>query len=1134
MLIKKMIAAEYAKYMLQLKSELNYFKIPLSIENIKQLIKDKINEIESNLLDSLLSMGLSLLASESFINFIKQTDDHRTITKNINNSYNESEINELLIKCSSVKIDDSVEVNKIQQEIYDIASSNNLLEDGVFTLSSLLSIGSLINEIFNNSIKEYTILKSSLQSYIIIFKETLNKIKNLLKSRYPSKYLLKRIMHSLQTLINTEIISFNNSIDALYKKYSLLLSNTYNDILKQIENIKTNITNIINNVNNFINNIKTYSKLFKSLLTSLSIASFTYITNAYFVKKRSKESFKDNVVNSLCINDIDDYIYNNDASYKNPDKKIISSLIVDNLSCNNSEPEYIIPSKPILGNEEYTCDTKQSEKSEEFSEFVDTSNDAIIINHLPDIFTINISINSNIKAGDILGYVNNIPIFSPISGYIDKIEYNRIYITNINEEEGNIKLNIIEEYQNLITRKNSINAFLGRFKGLSYFPIYLYGTNKKNKATGLKSAFKNVLDDIIKYKNSYNKSIEKICSADNIKVLANNEKLSVINDTIKSETEKYIKNINLRINKTNDLCKILKAKDIEYNLFYYYFDLYHQLINDTDNNISEELANIIKPFYEKRYKIEKISRDNIKDMINESVPKEGKSNKWFNRLLESYNNKYLISDVDTTLSGLLLKTKLSEEEKNICKNEVIELFKYYINNNITEKNNDIHLNDLINEVEQISAYLNKIDLEYKTIDKTIFNAEIKIEYLSYIQPYYIENIDNIDYRIYAIDIIKEDECDTDDINNMAKSKFSINTINYWLKYCSIATGIGCINIASWSTGIILPTGPVKMPIVYLPFKVINTDFGQIVIGLSICGIAITPLIIGVNFSYLLNCIMGDPTKPIKAEINEFKKQVNNLKGTFKNITLKPILKSLNNDINDSEKNINNIKLDIEQLKKNKPKKTSYSNKILYNKDLYKWTASYTQNREKLYNEYLKLYTYKSKHYIITLFINSDKTPNKLKDAPEVKIIENNNKIIDNALNSIKILQDTINKFLLPLPITMMEDSINFGPGLKNFMPVNKIDDNMSQSINTSLLEKILDKYSMKNEQFMSSNINKEVSNSVLNTNKFKKYIKTQMSSLTIKDDIPKYENLNITNIKWLFYLNTQFLLKGGSIYGLPV
>ena len=53
MLIKKMIAAEYAKYMLQLKSELNYFKIPLSIENIKQLIKDKINEIESNLLDTL-------------------------------------------------------------------------------------------------------------------------------------------------------------------------------------------------------------------------------------------------------------------------------------------------------------------------------------------------------------------------------------------------------------------------------------------------------------------------------------------------------------------------------------------------------------------------------------------------------------------------------------------------------------------------------------------------------------------------------------------------------------------------------------------------------------------------------------------------------------------------------------------------------------------------------------------------------------------------------------------------------------------------------------------------------------------------------------------------------------------------
>lgn len=222
MLIKKMIAAQYAIYIAQLKKEIEFFKVPISIESIKKLIKDKIKEIESNLLDSLLSLGLGLLAAESFINFIKQTPEHRQIIKEIDNSYNESEVNELLLKCSISKESKDKEIENTQTMIYDIASSNNLLEDGVFALSSLLSMGSLALDLYNNYKAELALLKSSIHSFIILFKDILDKIKTLLKSRYPSKYLLKRISHSIELLIKTEITDFKAGVNDLYNRYTII------------------------------------------------------------------------------------------------------------------------------------------------------------------------------------------------------------------------------------------------------------------------------------------------------------------------------------------------------------------------------------------------------------------------------------------------------------------------------------------------------------------------------------------------------------------------------------------------------------------------------------------------------------------------------------------------------------------------------------------------------------------------------------------------------------------------------------------------------------------------------------------------------------------------------------------------
>lgn len=87
-----------------------------------------------------------------------------------------------------------------------------------------------------------------------------------------------------------------------------------------------------------------------------------------------------------------------------------------------------------------------------------------------------------------------------------------------------------------------------------------------------------------------------------------------------------------------------------------------------------------------------------------------------------------------------------------------------------------------------------------------------------------------------------------------KTKYGVDSYPYWLKYCTIATLVNCMLPMYWSTGVPPPTGPIMLPIIFIPIVVIP---GRVitVIGLGICGICPLPMIYFVNLGDVPGCII---------------------------------------------------------------------------------------------------------------------------------------------------------------------------------------------------------------------------------------------------------------------------------------
>ena len=106
------------------------------------------------------------------------------------------------------------------------------------------------------------------------------------------------------------------------------------------------------------------------------------------------------------------------------------------------------------------------------------------------------------------------------------------------------------------------------------------------------------------------------------------------------------------------------------------------------------------------------------------------------------------------------------------------------------------------------------------------------------------------------ELIEEDNLDNgyEYSEDSVKTKYGITSYMYWLRYCTIATLVNCMLPMYWSTGVPPPTGPISLPIIFIPIVVIP---GRVitVIGLGICGICPLPMIYFVNVSDTPACVI---------------------------------------------------------------------------------------------------------------------------------------------------------------------------------------------------------------------------------------------------------------------------------------
>lgn len=82
-----------------------------------------------------------------------------------------------------------------------------------------------------------------------------------------------------------------------------------------------------------------------------------------------------------------------------------------------------------------------------------------------------------------------------------------------------------------------------------------------------------------------------------------------------------------------------------------------------------------------------------------------------------------------------------------------------------------------------------------------------------------------------------------------KTAYGMGDYEYWVRYCGIATIVNCMLPMYWATGLVITGVPIMMPIIYIPFTVINGRV-TVVIGIGICGICPLPMMLFVNFGDL--------------------------------------------------------------------------------------------------------------------------------------------------------------------------------------------------------------------------------------------------------------------------------------------
>jgi len=662
----------------------------------------------------------------------------------------------------------------------------------------------------------------------------------------------------------------------------------------------------------------------------------------------------------------------------------------------------------------------------------------------------------------------------------------------------------------------------------------------------VKDEYEKLIKEDKRVDSDYEKDIKKIANKDNVEKHAKNETLSEIKDQLEDLEKEFYKSLNLIYEKSINVAKKTKAKSKEFNLVeYYLFDLGERLssLNEilSNNNILSSFSKLINEFANERFYIEKYKKSKVEDKIKDYLRKLEKgttnANKLFEEITNNYNSTKSIEELEKELKGLSTAKKLDNYEAKELINKLLFLFKFYFNIDETTSKKYIEQEynlkeKTANEGIKINNYLEKIWKRYKfELSSEIKEIENSIERLSIFSNYSIIDYNGYDARLYVVPSKTKCESKETDPYLNPKSKYTYKDIEYWFKYCSFATLASVLNpVSGWSTGWIVPT-PILFPVIYVPIKSIMTNYGFIVLGISICGIYVFPFNLFVNLSTNNNTPLGDPIKLLKNEINELKKKISEQLNKLRKEEIKKILDETKKELDENILLLKKTQKEYENNKLNKPQK--YINGQINEDENYLtkykfWLEKNVELKKNILELKTIIWKLEKKYKIL----NDAYKRNKSVKGSGTNL-EQSEEIVQKQLDNLETLIDKTDEILGALPISMKPESANFGMTLKNPKPIIKIANELDDNVNVEILDNLIKKFRLKNEDLMSTNYKSKLSNSILNYKMYKNILSANMMTIVKKDPFPSYSLMNPVNLPWIAFLYKDFVKVGSTTFGFP-
>lgn len=994
-------------------------------------------------------------------------------------------------------------------------------------------------------------------------------IKNWITStRYPSpnrrKYLQSLIRNigsqlKAQLAISKETISteINKTTDSIKDKEHRIKENLQREgtSIKHAgsEIKKTTTKNLLQYKDQLKKLIKTLATL-DNILIGIGATTLVYLENRSLEQSKSEKELSQLSLSNTC-SDID----------STTDSSIISKpFSTDNFSCPITN-NIIVPHQPLTDKiNSLECSTSTQESKDITPKIKQNLSTLAVIENLSKInnFNINVTVGSTVYPETLLGSIGHSLIYSPVSGTVSNITPNKVSLSDTSDINQNLLESTAITLNNSYEEISNIKEFIKSFFIISQLPILLdnspaidsSGNFKANLSTNkhISDLYQKELKSNTNLLDSFNKNIESITNQDNIKIKAENNQLLDIKSDLDTQENSLFSNLSTLAKSYINKANITYTSKQDFILINYYLNLLSNLYSLDSNEIVTSFTKHINTIITERIFADNYDETLLIKKINELAVTLNES--YFFELPDfyqniddfyiNYNNK---SKTKNYISSIGIDSKLSKREKESLTNQIYDLF--FITKDVestrlkeTSTKNSFQLT--VSESLLLSEFFAQLYKKLKDFPTNSARILKKLEDLveSGVPPSTRVTDSGREYEWYGV---KADppSCQIPvegDSYLSAATEFTYSDIEYWIKYCTFATLASVVNpLSGWSTGIPAPIGPIQLPVVYIPIKSFETKWGIVLMGLTVCGLYVFPMMMYVNASSEYNTPFPDPRDIVKIEIGEMKKSISEEREELREGVMKRYLKRIEIEVNEKNREVERIEGEKREHRLRKPIKPRYGYEVgkvekvkglvEYRKEMLLWREDQVVYVERIGVVKSERYISEKKYDIVRRIFEGREVEEGEEIGDEVKSMVGSVDRIEGRVDVLSKRVEELDSMLIPLPISMKPDSVNFGITIKSPKIMNEIADDLDDNIDEGVLGRVIEESEVKSNDYMDSGFGE----SLEGYGEMRDRLEGSMSVIVKGDMFPKYENMSVRNIVWNKYLISEFVVKGARVYGMP-